>query len=63
MYTKALLTSLSESTAASGLLRDETTSCSSAMIRSSAVIPNSTALKRKQRTSKLGKCYISIEGV
>ena len=47
MYTKALVTSPSESTSRSGLLGDEKTSCSSAMIRSSAVIPNSTALKHK----------------
>jgi len=60
MYTKALVTSPSESTAGSGLPGDETSSFSSAMIRSSVVIPNSTALKHKQHTSKLGKCYNSI---
>ena len=43
-HTKALVTSLSESTAGSRL-GEETTSCSSAMIKSSAVIPNSTALE------------------
>ena len=48
--TKALVTSLSESTTGSDLLDEETTPSSSAMIKSSAVIPNSTALKEHSNT-------------
>ena len=48
--TKALVTSLSEPTIGNGLLDEETTSSSSAIIKSSAVIPNSTALKEHSNT-------------